>query len=71
MAEELGFYSRQRYEIFLFSTAFRLPLGPTQSPDLWVPETLSLGAKRHLMKWLRMVELYLHSSIHLHGVIIN
>jgi hypothetical protein len=32
--------------IFLFTTASRTALGPTQSPIQWVPGALSLGAKR-------------------------
>jgi hypothetical protein len=32
--------------IFLFTTASRQALGPTQSPVQWVPGALSLGVKR-------------------------
>jgi hypothetical protein len=32
--------------IFLFTTASRTALGPTQPPIQWVPEVLSLGVKR-------------------------
>jgi hypothetical protein len=32
--------------IFLFTTTFRLALGPTQPPIQWVPRALSLGVKR-------------------------
>jgi hypothetical protein len=35
-----------RGEIFLFSTVFRLPLGPTQPPVEWLPGALSLGVKK-------------------------
>jgi len=31
---------------FLFATAFRLALGPTQPPVQWVPRALSPGVKR-------------------------
>jgi hypothetical protein len=40
-----GFESRQGLGIFLFTTAFRLALGPTQPPTQWVPGALSLGVK--------------------------
>jgi hypothetical protein len=56
-------------------------LGPTQPPTQWVPGALSLGVKRpgreadhsppasaEVKKW---VELYLHSPIHLHGVVLS
>jgi hypothetical protein len=33
-------------ENFLFTTASRTTLGPTQPPTQWVPGTLSLGVKR-------------------------
>jgi hypothetical protein len=55
-------------------------LGPTQPPIQWVPGALPLGVKRpgrevtthlHLVLRSRMVELYLHSPIRIHGVVLN
>jgi hypothetical protein len=42
----LGFDSRRGLGIFLFSTASRTALGPTQPPIQWVPWVLFLGVKR-------------------------
>jgi hypothetical protein len=42
----LGFESRRGLGIFLFITASRTALDPTQPPIQWVPEALSLGLKR-------------------------
>jgi hypothetical protein len=44
--EDRGFESRQELGIFLFTTASRTALGPTQTPIQWVPGALSLGLKR-------------------------
>jgi hypothetical protein len=41
----LGFDYRQGLGIFLFTTASRTALGPTQSPIQWVTGALSLGVK--------------------------
>jgi hypothetical protein len=67
----LGFDSRQGLGIFLFITASRPALGPTQTPIQWAPGVLSLGVKRpgreanhsppssaEVKEW---VGLYLHS----------
>jgi hypothetical protein len=42
----LGFDSRWRLGIFLFTTAPRTALGPVQPPIRWVPGAPSLGVKR-------------------------
>jgi hypothetical protein len=62
--------------MFLFTTASRTALEPTQPPIQWVPGALSLGAKRpgrevdhsapYSSKVKECVELYLHSPIRLH-----
>jgi hypothetical protein len=67
----LDFDSRWGLGIFLFTTASRTALGPTQHPIQWVPGALSLGVKRQgreadhsppcSVKVKECVELYLHS----------
>jgi hypothetical protein len=42
-----GFDSRKRQEIFLSSTASRLPLGPIESPIVWSPMVVSPGLEVH------------------------
>jgi hypothetical protein len=67
----LVFNSWRVLGIFLFTTASKTALGPTQSPIQWLPGALSLGVKRvgceadhslpssaEVKEW---VELYLHS----------
>jgi hypothetical protein len=71
-----GFDSRQGQEIVLF-TASRTVLEPTQPPIQWTwgGGSIGWGAKLtthlHLLSRLNMVELYLHSPIHLHDVVKN
>jgi hypothetical protein len=65
--------------IFLFTIAFRAALGPTQPPIQWVPGDLTLGVKRpgreadhsSSAEVKECVELYLHSQIRLHGVVLS
>jgi hypothetical protein len=61
------------------STASTPALGPTQSPIQWILGAISPRLKRpgreadhspHLVLWSTMVELYLHSRIRLHCVMI-
>jgi hypothetical protein len=69
----LGFDSRRGLGIFLFTTASRTALGPTQPPIQWEPGALSLGVKRpgreadhsptSSAEVKELVELYLHSPI--------
>jgi hypothetical protein len=68
---DLGFDSRRGLGIFLFTTASRTALGPTQPPIQWVPGALSLGVKRpgreadysppSSAEVKECLELYLHS----------
>jgi hypothetical protein len=44
--DDRGFDSRQGLGIFLFTTASRPVLGPTQPPIQWTPGALSVGVKR-------------------------
>jgi hypothetical protein len=69
-------FDSQECMIFLFSTASKPNLGPTQPPIQWVPGAPFPGIQRkgceadrhlHLVLRSRMVELYLHSAICLHG----
>jgi hypothetical protein len=41
----LGFDSRRGLRVFVFTTAFRTALGPTQPPIQWEPGSPSLGVK--------------------------
>jgi hypothetical protein len=43
--DDQGFESRQGLGIFLYTTASRPVLGPTQPPIQWVPGALSLRVK--------------------------
>jgi hypothetical protein len=72
---------RRGRDFLLFATASRMTLGPTQPPIQWVPGALSLGVKRprreteHLppssAEVKECAELYLHSPICLHGVVLS
>jgi hypothetical protein len=66
----LGFDSRRELGVFLFTTASRTALGPTQPPIQYVPGSLSLRLKwqeceaDQIYCWdQECVELYLHSPI--------
>jgi hypothetical protein len=77
----LGFDSRRGRGIFLFTTASRTALGPTQPPIQWVAGALFLGVKRSgreadhsppsSAEVKECMELYLHSPIRLHGVVLS
>jgi hypothetical protein len=60
MIEVLGFDSRRRLGIFLFTTASRTALRPTQPPIQWVPGVLFLGVldelRRVLLRLYRIVK---------------
>jgi hypothetical protein len=70
-----------RGKIFLFSTASRPALRPTLSYIKWVLEVNSPGVKwdesvkltthLHVVPRSRMMKLYLHSHICLHGIVLN
>jgi hypothetical protein len=73
IALDYGLDDRRGLGIFLFTTASRTALEPTQPPIQWVPGAISLGLKRpgreadhspprsaEVKEW---VELYLHSHI--------
>jgi hypothetical protein len=78
--DDRRFESRQGLGIFLFTTVSRLALGPTQPPIQWEPEVLSLGAKRPGREVdhspapsdeaKECMELYLHSPIRLHVIML-
>jgi hypothetical protein len=77
----LGFDSWRGLRIFLFTTASRMALGPTQPPIQWVRGALSLGVKLpgreadhsppSSDEVKECVELYLHPPIRLHGVVLS
>jgi hypothetical protein len=73
----LGLIPGGGWEFFLFTTASRTVVGPTQPPIQWVPGVLSLGIKRpgreadhSPLSRTECVELYIHSPI-LHGVVLS
>jgi hypothetical protein len=74
----LGFDSRQ-CKIFLFSTASRPVVRPTQPPIQRLPVAHSLGIKlqgreadhSYLVSRSRMMDLYLHFHVRLHGIMLN
>jgi hypothetical protein len=71
-------YSPQAQEIFLYFTASRPALGPTQPPIQWVSGPLSPRARRqvrethlYLVSRSRIMELYVYSHIRLHSVVLS
>jgi hypothetical protein len=69
------FDSLQGQKMFPFSITSKLALGPTQPPIQWVPGVKRPGRELtihfHLVPRLRMIELYLHSPVHLYDVVIK
>jgi hypothetical protein len=67
--------------IFLFTTTSRTALGPTQPPIQWVLVALSLQVKQRgheadysppsSAEVKECMELYLHSPIHLNGMVLS
>jgi hypothetical protein len=77
----LGFNSQQGLGIFLFTTASTMTLRPTQPPIQCIPGALSLEVKKpgheadhstpSSAKDKEYMEPYLHSPIHLHGMVLS
>jgi hypothetical protein len=71
-------WQRQGRDFIFLATASRPALQPTQLPIQWVMGALSVGLKwlwhvddhLHLVQSLESMELYLHSPIFLHGVVL-
>jgi hypothetical protein len=81
MSRFLGFNSQQELGILLFTTVSRTALGLTQLPIQQVLGALSLGVKLLGQEAdhsppsgadvKEYVELYLHSPIRLHGIVLS
>jgi hypothetical protein len=74
--KEQGFDSWEKQEIFRFSIAFRPALEPTQPPIQYVPGgytgwSVKLATHLQVVPRLRMVEGYLHYSIHHQDIVLN
>jgi hypothetical protein len=74
-AEGSGLDSLHEQEVFLFSAASGPNLGPTQPPMQWVLGVKAAATWSWLLTYIlpkpRMVELYLHSYLCLHGIPLN
>jgi hypothetical protein len=62
--DDRGVEPRQGLGIFLFTTASRPALGPTQPSIQWVPGALSLGVKRPGVKLTTRLHLVPRSRMH-------
>jgi hypothetical protein len=81
MIRVLGFEPWQGLGIFLFTTASRTALGPTQTPIQWIAGALYMGVKwsgyeadrspPSSAKVKECVELYLLSPVCLHDVVLS
>jgi hypothetical protein len=73
--QQLGFDSRRGLGTFLFTTASRTALGPSQPPIQWVgvmrPGREADHSPPSGAEIKEYVELYLHSPIRLHGVVLR
>jgi hypothetical protein len=74
----VSIYCTGRPKFFLFSVTFGPTLGPTQTSIQWglfprgqSDKVVKLTTHLHQLPKSRMVELYLHYPVCLHGVVLN